>query len=106
MPPFNDYTWNEIQSQPAAWDATLAHMLAQADTLAAFLRTSGAEQAVFTGCGSTYYLAVAAAAANLPVPRRVSSTRRNGRSDTETTHLLRRQHNNTHKHTRRHKNDK
>ncbi len=63
MPPFNDYTWNEIQSQPAAWDATLAHMLAQADTLAAFLRTSGAEQAVFTGCGSTYYLAVAAAAA-------------------------------------------
>lgn len=63
MPPFHDYTWTEIQSQPTAWANTLALMETQADALGMFIRTNGADHVVFTGCGSTYYLALAAAAA-------------------------------------------
>ena len=63
MPPFDDYTWSEIQSQPDAWTATLDYLHGQADRLRAFLRDQPFERVAFTGCGSTYYLALAAAAA-------------------------------------------
>ena len=63
MPPFNDYTWHEIQSQPDAWAATLALLQARGDELRMFLRANPVSQVLYTGCGSTYYLALAAAAA-------------------------------------------
>lgn len=62
MPPFDDFTWSEIQSQPDAWRQTLAVLNNKRDALAAFLRDSRFERVIFTGCGSTYYLALAAAA--------------------------------------------
>ncbi|MFN8505396.1 SIS domain-containing protein [Kouleothrix sp.] len=60
MTPYNDFTWSEINSQPDAWAATLDLLAAQQGALRGFARD--AEQVVFTGCGSTYYLALAAAA--------------------------------------------
>jgi glucosamine--fructose-6-phosphate aminotransferase (isomerizing) len=62
MPPFDDYTWSEIQSQPQAWAATLELLGNQAPTMRAFLASQPFEQVMFTGCGSTYYLSLAAAA--------------------------------------------
>ncbi len=62
MPPYNDFTWSETQSQPEAWAATLDTIAAQAGELRAFLGANPFDQVVLTGCGSTYYLALAAAA--------------------------------------------
>lgn len=62
MPPFDDYTWSEIQSQPQAWAATLELLGRQNSTIRAFLAGQPFEQIVFSGCGSTYYLSLAAAA--------------------------------------------
>lgn len=62
MPPYNDYTWNEIQSQPQAWAATLDLLNNQTAAVRAFYRDQQFDQVVFTGCGSTYYLSLAAAA--------------------------------------------
>jgi len=54
------YTWEEIQSQPDAWRAALK-------TLHEYSLDSGSSKpecgdVIFTGCGSTYYLALSAAA--------------------------------------------
>ena len=57
------HTWNEIISQPAAWAATIDQLRDQADELRALYRDGGYESVLFTGCGSPYYLALAAAAA-------------------------------------------
>ena len=57
-----DHTRNEILTQPAAWAAALEVMQAQADALRAFYRRGGYDAVLFTGCGSTYYLSLAAAA--------------------------------------------
>jgi len=62
MPPFDDYTWNEIQSQPQAWAATLEVLHNQAAAVRGFYQNQPFDQVVFTGCGSTYYLSLAAAA--------------------------------------------
>lgn len=60
------HTDHEIQSQPESWRAALEVLSQERGTLAAFgqdlLSTPGASLIV-TGCGSTYYLAQAAAAA-------------------------------------------
>lgn len=57
------YTIQEIHSQPDIWRGTLATMLGEASPLAA-LDSYGLEGPVlFTGCGSSYYVALAAAAA-------------------------------------------
>jgi glucosamine--fructose-6-phosphate aminotransferase (isomerizing) len=56
------YTWREIHAQPQAWAATLEQMRGHADELRALYRAGGYESVVFTGCGSPYYLALAAAA--------------------------------------------
>lgn len=69
MTPFDDYTWHEIQSQPQAWTETLRMLGSCASELAGFLQASGAEQAIFTGCGSTYYLSLSAAAAMREIGR-------------------------------------
>ncbi len=52
-------TWREILSQPEAWRAALARIQAEADHLRRFWQY---ESVIFTGCGSTYYLSIAAAA--------------------------------------------
>ena len=56
------HTWHEIQSQPEAWAAALESVRAQAAILRDFYHEGQYEQVLLTGCGSTYYLAVAAAA--------------------------------------------
>ncbi len=56
------HTRNEILSQPEAWTATLDTLRPLADAIDAAFDTQRHEAVVFTGCGSTYYLALAAAA--------------------------------------------
>lgn len=55
------HTYNEIQSQPEAWaDALRAVEQGKASLQRIF--SDNYDQALFTGCGSTYYLSLAAAA--------------------------------------------
>jgi glucosamine--fructose-6-phosphate aminotransferase (isomerizing) len=56
------HTREEILSQPEAWSATLDTLRAQTDAMADVFRSGRHEAVVFTGCGSTYYLSLAAAA--------------------------------------------
>jgi glutamine---fructose-6-phosphate transaminase (isomerizing) len=56
-----EYTRREIFSQPEAWSAALTVLEDQRRNLEEFAPRRG--QVIFTGCGSTYYLALAAAAA-------------------------------------------
>jgi glucosamine--fructose-6-phosphate aminotransferase (isomerizing) len=60
VPP-GSHTYHEIVGQGEAWVATLAAVSAQAAELADWLRRPRAE-VLFTGCGSTYYLSLTAAA--------------------------------------------
>jgi glucosamine--fructose-6-phosphate aminotransferase (isomerizing) len=55
------YTRDEILTQPASWAAALDVLEAQRRDLAS-LGQVGYAQVLFTGCGSTYYAALAAAA--------------------------------------------
>jgi glucosamine--fructose-6-phosphate aminotransferase (isomerizing) len=57
-----EYTRTEILSQPEVWAAALRHIQQQASTVRAFCQEGQYDSIVFTGCGSTYYLAIAAAA--------------------------------------------
>ncbi|MBL8095374.1 MAG: SIS domain-containing protein [Anaerolineales bacterium] len=60
------HTDHEIQSQPESWRAALAVLTAERADLAAFgreLRGAPDAAVILIGCGSTYYLAQAAAAA-------------------------------------------
>ena len=56
------HTWHEIQSQPEAWAAALKLLRGHADELRALAQTGRYDTLIFTGCGSPYYLALAAAA--------------------------------------------
>jgi glutamine---fructose-6-phosphate transaminase (isomerizing) len=55
------FTHAEILSQPDAWDEALDVVEKRKDDLCEII-TDGYEQVLFTGCGSTYYLSLAAAA--------------------------------------------
>ena len=55
------YTFEEIMSQPGAWRETLRYLGARTDVLTGF-EPQTFDEVIFTGCGSTYYLALAAAA--------------------------------------------
>jgi glucosamine--fructose-6-phosphate aminotransferase (isomerizing) len=55
-------THKEILSQPGVWLATVATLQQQADQLRAFYRDGQYDSIVYTGCGSTYFMALAAAA--------------------------------------------
>lgn len=55
------HTRQEILTQPAAWTAALDVLKAKKGELAS-LRKGAYDQVLFTGCGSTYYLSLAAAA--------------------------------------------
>ncbi len=57
------YTRTEIYTQPEAWQGVLHQLNSQTADLHTFLADGDFDQVVFTGCGSTYYLSVAAAAA-------------------------------------------
>lgn len=56
------FTRREIFSQPEVWTAALATLEEHAAELRRFWRQASIQQVVFTGCGSTYYLSMAAAA--------------------------------------------
>lgn len=55
------HTYTEIMSQPEAWGVTLEHLHTLQKDLAKVYADNGFEDIIFTGCGSTYYLSVAAA---------------------------------------------
>ncbi len=54
------YTKEEIYSQPEAWEDALSLLKTQSHTIQEFWGKF--DQVLFTGCGSTYYLALSAAA--------------------------------------------
>lgn len=56
------HTRHEILTQPKAWAAALQVISTQAGVLSDFFTSEPYEMVIFTGCGSTYYLSLAAAA--------------------------------------------
>jgi glucosamine--fructose-6-phosphate aminotransferase (isomerizing) len=58
----DSHTWQEILSQPQTWQATLKAFAAGRPALDGFLDRVAFEQVLVVGCGSTHYLAQAAAA--------------------------------------------
>ena len=56
------FTRNEILSQPAAWEDALVRLQSSAAAIQSACQASDFSQVIFTGCGSTYYLSLAAAA--------------------------------------------
>lgn len=56
------HTRHEILTQPEAWADALQVISTQAGGLSDFFSSGQYEQVIFTGCGSTYYLSLAAAA--------------------------------------------
>ena len=56
------FTRNEILSQPAAWEDALVRLQSSAAAIQSACRAADYGQVIFTGCGSTYYLSLAAAA--------------------------------------------
>ena len=55
------YTRQEILSQPEAWTAALEVLAADRQAILGFRPALAFDQILYTGCGSTYYLALAAA---------------------------------------------
>ena len=55
-----EFTYQEIMSQPEAWQTALNDFSANLTELSK-LRLESCDEILFTGCGSTYYLALAAA---------------------------------------------
>jgi glucosamine--fructose-6-phosphate aminotransferase (isomerizing) len=55
------FTLNEILSQPESWVAALQVLNEQRETLTTLWNENNYETVIFTGCGSTYYLSIAAA---------------------------------------------
>ena len=56
-----EHTFTEIMSQPEAWTQALETLRAHSSDIEA-VNPHDFDQVIFTGCGSTYYLALAAAA--------------------------------------------
>ncbi len=56
------FTWEEIQSQPEAWRAALEVLSDQRTAIQKLWQAGSYDQVIFTGCGSTYYLSLAASA--------------------------------------------
>jgi glucosamine--fructose-6-phosphate aminotransferase (isomerizing) len=56
------HTYNEITSQPTIWQDALSAFAANTDALQALWEAGGYTRILFTGCGSTYYLAMVGAA--------------------------------------------
>jgi glutamine---fructose-6-phosphate transaminase (isomerizing) len=62
MGPSGQLTYAEIQSQPQAWADALKILQAQQGELTSLVMREPYDRVIFTGCGSTYYTAIAAAA--------------------------------------------
>ncbi|MCC7452283.1 MAG: SIS domain-containing protein [Anaerolineae bacterium] len=62
MTPRGESTHAEILSQPFVWASTLDVFKAQAGTVKALLDSGRFDRVIFTGCGSTHYLSMTAAA--------------------------------------------
>jgi glucosamine--fructose-6-phosphate aminotransferase (isomerizing) len=58
----DSYTWQEILSQPQVWRATLKTLAMDRAELEDFLVQADFDHVIVVGCGSTHYLAQAAAA--------------------------------------------
>jgi len=61
MNPKEMFTYREIMSQPEAWAAALDVLNAQKQAVLDLVKNGHFDTVVFTGCGSTYYLSLAAA---------------------------------------------
>ena len=61
MKPPGYHTREEIFSQPQAWTQTLDEMNRRSDEVGRLLSTNSYKYVIFTGCGSSYYLSLAAA---------------------------------------------
>jgi len=57
------YTFEEITTQPTAWAQALADVKGKATAIQALFSEHEFEEVLFTGCGSTHYLSLAAAQA-------------------------------------------
>jgi len=57
-----EYTYSEITSQPQAWTQAIGAVMALKNDVARLWDQHAGKQPLFTGCGSTYYLSLAAAA--------------------------------------------
>ena len=55
------YTEQEIMSQPQAWSEAIKKLQTQQAEIEKFLKKAKFSQVLFTGCGSTFYLSLAAA---------------------------------------------
>jgi glucosamine--fructose-6-phosphate aminotransferase (isomerizing) len=62
MQSLQNHTLDEIQSQPEAWQEALEVVALAAESLQSLWAGENYSQVIFTGCGSTYYLSIAAAA--------------------------------------------
>ena len=84
------YTRNEIFSQPEMWTTTLAQLNGLRGEIKAILEGGQFQSVVFTGCGSTYYLAQAAAlGASLVVALNSdASVRRQGKGEDRPVNAL------------------
>ena len=56
------FTHEEILGQPKAWETALNALNSQQEEIDTLIRKHHFEEVIFTGCGSTYYLSLAAAA--------------------------------------------
>lgn len=55
------HTYSEIMSQPAVWETTLTDFEAQIPDVNTLWQRARPQRVLFTGCGSTHYLSMAAA---------------------------------------------
>ena len=70
----NTATYKEITTQTEAWAEAVTVVSGQADALKQLWAQKKYSTVIFTGCGSTYYLSLAAASL-LPPPRKVEASR-------------------------------
>ncbi|PTX53988.1 glucosamine--fructose-6-phosphate aminotransferase (isomerizing) [Melghirimyces profundicolus] len=54
-------TYDEIRRQPAAWETTINSLGGERERLLSFFRDTAPREVIFTGCGTSYYLSIAAA---------------------------------------------
>ncbi len=55
-------TYAEIISQPEVWAGSIEHLQTQRSAMRQFYKDGDFDSVIFTGCGSTYYLSLSAAA--------------------------------------------
>jgi len=55
------YTYDEITRQPSTWEKTITQLLNKADELNKFFKDVKPDEVIFTGCGTSFYISIAAA---------------------------------------------